>query len=210
MKRGKVLKLDFNFRSKKNKVLLSEDGIIEKHMNSSKAATIEANKLELLFNAKVRVPKVISNENNILKLEYIRGTTITDYIEDMELNTPDQKLLDYLSNNIVSWLIDFYNAVNHDKTGEIRGDVNFRNFIFDGTHCWGVDFEELVFGTKEQDIGRMLAFILSYHPPNTYIKNLLVEKLQNRAISELSINQSKILEWRDNELEAINIRRKNM
>jgi len=202
------LKSDFSFKSKKNKVILS-NGIVEKHMKSNVAATIEATKLKLLFNAGVRVPKVISQENNILKLEYVKGTTITDFIEYMEFNLKPSNLsqLEYLAECIISWLNDFYNAVNYNKTGEIRGDINLRNFIFDNIHCWGIDFEEQIFGTKEQDIGRMLAFILCYHPPNTYIKNLFVEKLLNKAIAELSLDQSKILKWRVHELEAINIRR---
>jgi len=206
MKRGKLLKSDF--KSKKNKVIFL-NGLIEKHMNSRDVAIIEADKLKLLFNAGVRVPKIISQENNILKLEYVKGATITDFIEHIEMEhnfNPDQ--IEHLINCLISWLNDFYNAVSHDKTGEIRGDVNFRNFIFDGIHCWGIDFEEQVFGTKEQDIGRMIAFILSYHPPNTYIKNLLVERLLDRAIAELTLNQSKIFQWCDNELEAIAIRRK--
>jgi len=200
--------LKLGFKSKKNKVVFS-NGLIEKHMNSSDVAIIEAEKLKLLHNAGVRVPEVISQEKNILRLKYVDGITITDLIEAMENNTFNQ--LECLINSLVSWLNDFYNAVGFNnangKTGEIRGDVNFRNFIFDGTHCWGIDFEEQIFGEKEQDIGRMIAFILSYHPPNTYIKNLFAQKLLDKAIVTFALDQAKIFRWRDDELKAIALRR---
>ena len=207
MKRGAGLKSDSKepFRSKRNKVIL-HNGMVEKHFTSAKNAAFEASMLERLYAAGARVPRLVTREKAVLKMEYISGETIPDFLTHMEY-CPDELTLYKAADNIIAWLGDFYCAVNTEKTGEIRGDVNGRNFIWDGGQCWGVDFEERATGTKEQDIGRLIAYVLSYDPPGTPVKNKLADRLLQNAVSKLGVDFKTVLQVRDREFIAMQARR---
>jgi RIO-like serine/threonine protein kinase len=129
---------------------------------------MEAAELKRLHEAGVRVPKLIACENNVIKMAYIHGETLPDFLCRME-NYPNDSELIKAADSIIKWLDIFYHAVDSSNTGENRGDVNGRNFFWDDGQFWGVDFEERSTGAKEQDIGRLVAFILSYNPPDVVV-----------------------------------------
>ena len=113
-----------------------------------------------------------------------------------------RQAMDY---DLSKWSV--FAASNSGQTGEIRGDVNGRNFIFDGSQCWGIDFEEKVYGTKEQDAGRLIAFVLTYDPPGTSLKSLLAESLLRHAVNMFAVNPKEVYHWRDLEFQAMRKRR---
>ncbi|MCL2517157.1 MAG: hypothetical protein FWF15_01215 [Oscillospiraceae bacterium] len=182
------------FYSKRNKVFL-RDNIVEKHFNTIESASFEAAMLEKLYAAKVRVPKFIAQENNVIKMSYIPGETIPDLLEH-EFDT--QKVAD----GIVKWFADFYRAEN------FRGDVNGRNFLWDGENIWGVDFEEEVFGVKEQDFGRLIAFILTYTSPHIHIKTEFADKMFRESVKTFNFDKNLINIYREQELNDMCERRK--
>jgi len=120
----------------------------------------------------------------VLKMQYIHGETLPNLIARLEKSSGLSNI-ETATSKIISWLRDFYNAVDIDKTGEIRGDINGRNFVFDDVCYWGVDFEEKVYSVKEKDIGRLIAFILTYDPLGTPIKAEFADKLMQLAIQVL-------------------------
>ena len=195
------------FKSKRNAVLL-RDGIVEKHFNSAEAAALEALALQNLQAAGLNVPKVYALDGSVLKMQYLAGETLPDLIERWE-GCSAAADIEAIAAAIIDWFAKFYNAVATDKTTEIRGDVNGRNFLFNAGHCWGVDFEEKVYGTKEQDIGRLIAFIVTYNPPGTQIKTQLASAVLHKAKQVLDIDEQEILRWRDSELLAMQQRRAN-
>ena len=194
-----------SFKSKRNKVFL-RGGIVEKHFASEKCALIESETLERLRVAGVRVPEICIKGATVLKMRYIPGKTLPDLIEHLE-NCRVASEPGELAGKLIGWLETFYSAVNTERTGEIRGDVNGRNFIFDDLDCWGVDFEETVYGAREQDIGRIAAFVLTYDPPGTELKYNLADTIMRKAEQILGIDMEEACRQRDMELEAISLRR---
>ena len=150
----------------------------------------------------------IKQKDCIIKMQYIPGTTIPDLLEHIE-NDYIENQLQKVADAIVYWLMDFYQAVKTKETGEIRGDVNGRNFIFDGEFIWGIDFEEKTNGEIEQDIGRLIAFILTYDPPGTPTKILFADKLMEKSGQILKADLAKVCLYRDTELAAMALRRQS-
>jgi len=185
------------------------DGVVKKHFATAEAAAFEAKELRTLHAMGVRVPEVYELDGAVLKMQYILGETLPDIIAHLENSTglPDLEAVADKAKKIIGWFYDFYKAVNTDETGEIRGDVNGRNFVFDGSYCWGVDFEEKSFGDKEKDIGRLIAFALTYEPPGTLVKAELADMLLKYAIVELGVLAEEVCHQRDLELEAMKRRR---
>jgi len=148
------------FISKRNQVFL-RDGLMVKRLAGPEQAVEEAENLFRLYQAGVSVPKVLKQLHNEIIMEYVPGETIPDFLERMEAER-DEALLRQTALRLFLWFKQFYEAVDYGRTGEIRGEVNGRNFIITENRVVSVDFEERAFGRAEQDIGRLLAFIRTY------------------------------------------------
>jgi RIO-like serine/threonine protein kinase len=156
------------FKSRRNRVWL-EDGRVHKLiLSGAEAARAEADILRRLSDAGVAVPRLFDINGDVLILEYIKGATLTEEIEREMLAG------EILAELIARWFADFYAVF----PGRIRGDVNCRNFIITpDARVYGVDFEDLQYGRKEADLGRMTAFILTYDPAYTDYKKKLAQSL---------------------------------
>ena len=141
------------FLSKRNEVAL-RDGLVYKRVQSHRAAALEASILRELRSRGVAVPGVLACRDTLLTLEYLPGEPLPDLIERgaYEPQTLAMALCD--------WFAGFYAAV---PSGEQRGDVNGRNFLYDGAKIYGLDFEERCYGPRAQDAGRLAAFLATYH-----------------------------------------------
>lgn len=177
---------------------------MEKHVASSEAAAQEAGTLERLHAAGLRVPYPVTQEGRVLKMPYLPGETLPELLARWEA-APEPAVREKTVKGIIGWLGDFYRAAG--ETGEIRGDVNGRNFLWDGASCWGMDFEERVFGVREQDIGGLIAFVLTYDPPGTPLKTAFAECLLRAAVDRLGIDPEVVFRYRDLELIAMRARR---
>lgn len=147
--------------SKRNAVFLIKTGsgcFIKKQYADTEALNREASALALLGAKGVSVPKVLHRSSNCCILEYLPGCT---YVELTEKCTKDHP------SALRDWFDDFYRAV----PGKIKGDVNLRNFLYSDGKCFGVDFEEpMACGEPETDIGRLLAYFITYDPAFTLAK----------------------------------------
>ena len=158
------------FISKRNQVFL-RDGLVVKRFASQEQAVEEAEILFRLYEAGVSVPRVFKQVHNEIIMEYVPGETIPDFLERMG-TVRDEVLLRQTAQRLFLWFKNFYAAVGYERTGEIRGEVNGRNFIIAENRVVSVDFEERAFGKAEQDIGRLLAFIRTYDLSNDKAKDL--------------------------------------
>lgn len=147
--------------SKRNRVLLVRfDGhpYIIKHYSDREGAKREAQTLELLYTNNTAVPKVLHRTESALVLEYLQGRIYADLTEEAG---------ERYAAALCEWFKCFYHAV----PGKLRGDVNLRNFIYREGTCYGLDFEDaLVKGGPETDLGRLLAYLMTYDPPMTPLK----------------------------------------
>ena len=138
------------FISKKNNVQLV-DGQVHKH---SPTALQEAAIVQQLHAAGVPVPQVISAEDCLLILELLPGQPLPDAIERG----------DYDPTQLAQALCDWFALFDAACPGMSRGDVNGRNFLYDGSKIYAVDFEEaLQSGSLACDCGRLAAFLATYN-----------------------------------------------
>ena len=191
------------FKSKQNRVYRCRDVVIKQHPGVE-GAVAEAVNLRRLREAGVLVPEVLERRGNELVLAYIPGETIPDFLARME-GTPRPGLMVEAADGLCTWFERFYRAVGYPKSGEIRGDVNGRNFILSptspsarrseqagGISVVGVDFQERAFGAAEQDIGRLLAYVRTYDPPHTQVKRLFARLLWQAVLERLNLSPMEI------------------
>jgi len=199
------------FKSRRNRVWRENDIVYKqimphpgKSFDPCQIAAFEADMLKKLYNNGVYVPKVISVENNLLAMEYIESVTLTDYIEAAETGA-EQIFSDVIVENLVNWFETFYAALQKD---DIRGDVNCRNFLIAlGGKIAGVDFETSYTGNRETDLGKLIAFILTYAPQHTSYKKYLTDILYRQFLSRFNLDPDLIEEEKNRELNDIMKRR---
>jgi len=114
---------------------------------------LEAQILRQLHAHGVPVPQVIEAQENLLILDFLPGQPLPDVIEHG----------DYCPVQLAHALYDWFAAFAQACPGLSRGDVNGRNFLYDGTQVFAVDFEEeLQPGSLADDCGRLAAFLATY------------------------------------------------
>jgi hypothetical protein len=156
------------FQSRRNKVCLihGQKGlVIRKEYRDLDALITEQRTLSLLRAQGIdSLPQVLWKEGRRLYLSYLPGENYADLAAAAE---GDAKVpLSAAMEVLCDWIFHF-SAV----TGCLRGDVNLRNFLYDGRVCRSVDFEEpLVSGPVEEDLGRILSYLFTYLPALTPVK----------------------------------------
>ena len=115
-----------------------------------------------------------------------------DLIDIWEQDAPSHAVVDAVSKSLVGWLASFYKTTDSTNTKAIRGDINGRNFIFDGKDIWGLDFEDECFGDPRDDIGLLLAFITTYNPANTPLKKLFAKEVASFSNKMLNLTAEDI------------------
>ncbi|HHX74365.1 MAG TPA: phosphotransferase [Firmicutes bacterium] len=203
--------------SKKNKVSLyrlqtAAEG--EKHWVVKRfAAAIrckkEAEILAVLATAGVAVPRLIFAADNYLILEYIPGRTLLAWLEETEGMKEGQQQTDHepVAEQLSDWLVSCYAALEQ-VYGEphILWDVQLRNFLL-ADRLYGLDFEECKRGRPETDIGRLFAFILTYHPPFTACKFDFVAALRASLVPRLPLSWQLVADEADREFTRMQKRR---
>lgn len=153
-------------------------------------------------------PKVYYFDNRYLVHEYIEGNTFLSYFEETEKNNSDCGI-------IIEPFLNLLRSIYGSSPGYILGDINFNNFIVQtGLSGSGeaytlsfIDFESTRKGEIEEDLGRIIAFALTYNPILTDWKYEFVRKIIGKAISILKADKMKMLLHLEKELEAMNERR---
>ncbi|MBP1925814.1 hypothetical protein J2Z76_001675 [Sedimentibacter acidaminivorans] len=196
--------------SKRNDVYRIIDGdkkyISKTFMNISDMRK-EEDFLILLKNQNINVPNIISKENNTLELEDLGDLTLLDWYEQIEVdNSCDYKNIII---KLCMWLKKFYDVTfNYYKKRIIISDVNFRNFIIKNGEIYGIDFEQSCEGKIESDLGKLVAYALTYNPIMTEWKLRFADELINMLEIELKVNKKLIIEEKEKELKKIIERRK--
>ncbi|MFY9523369.1 MAG: RIO1 family regulatory kinase/ATPase [Limnochordia bacterium] len=138
------------FFSRRNDVRL-EAGVVVKRSQDPLALEREAAALVELRQAGLAVPKLLGKNEHALFLEYIPGPVYADLVDFLDW---PQAL------ELARWL-----AEHHRLTGQLKGDLNLRNFLWTGKRCVGLDFEDPPLpGELAVDFGRAAAFAATYYP----------------------------------------------
>jgi len=170
-----------------------EQGVVVKRSQNEVALQREAAALEVLHRSGLPVPRLVDKEKNALYLEYIQGIVYADLVDG--ISRPQALALG-------RWL-----QAHHRLTGGLKGDVNLRNFLWTGTRCVGLDFEDPPFsGELEIDFGRAAAFAVTYRPAFTKRKARCLVMLLS-VFLDLGGRADRIRTGYLTELEAMNRRR---
>jgi hypothetical protein len=209
------------FYSKKNQVSLIRfvdimgrnwEWVVKKYNISQDSLNREVEILNTLYKEGLSVPRLIYRGDDYLIMEYVSGKTLLEFIEEKEMETQNNTIqFEVLKaiENLAHWLKKYYKIL--DKAygkNLIVGDVNFRNFIV-GDKIYGVDFENYRRGRVEEDIGKLCAFALTYNPPFTTWKCILVDSLKEIMSEILEVSIDAITIEMVKELDEI-IKRRNM
>ncbi len=188
------------FTSKKNKVYLEKNRIVKVFLSRDKLDK-EVNMYKKLENTSIKTPKLIFKGEDRISLEYINGDLVLDlFIKAEEENSYEVK---YLLKKLIDTLLEF-----NKITQEIFYDINLRNFLVFNNDIYIIDFEDTKTGYVEEDLGRFLAFILTYDPVFTKYKLEICKELEEYISSIGNIDFSLVLKCKEEELIRIKSRRR--
>lgn len=109
----------------------------------------------------VHLPEVFARAPGLLLMEYLPYPTLLEVLEEQERTSfapePWRALCRWLERV-------------HAAGKCVPGDGNLRNFLWDGTNLWGVDFEDYRPGTLREAAREIAAYILEYTPAGTAVK----------------------------------------
>jgi len=154
-------RIEGRFSSKRNRVWLMsgfKGEVCVLKVYSKPEAGVEARILSRLGAGGLRVPFVLDQGVNWLRLSYFPGRNLCELWEEAEAGGGDGKELLW---PLLDWLKQYHSL---DLGG--LNDLNWRNFILcnDGKVA-GLDFEEEGGGTLLEDLGQILAYAITYDPP---------------------------------------------
>jgi len=192
------------FISKRNEVFLRE-GLVYKKTKDPRAAALEASILRELRAGGAAVPEVLACRDGVLVMECLPGEPLPDVIERGGYD------VDMLAGALCDWFDGFYRAAVPSAptgtAGAVRGDVNGRNFLWDGERIYGVDFEERCFGPRARDAGRLAAFIETYRGCEPQRREALSRAFMRGFAEKFGCGMEEILDEREGELDAMRLRR---
>jgi tRNA A-37 threonylcarbamoyl transferase component Bud32 len=207
------------FVSKKNKVrlikTLLEDGgkqyfVVKEYSGPKNSIQREADILAGLNEMGVSAPRLYYRGERAIVMEYVSGSPLIDVMTDVEYIA--QESLDYINvkgiaSHLSRWLKSFYKAAAR-ITGEniILGDISLRNFLV-GYKLYGIDFEDCREGYIEEDMGRLLAFIVTYLPAFTPFKIKFAEEVYCAMEGQAHLDRDLVAAEVLKELDAIRERR---
>lgn len=202
------------FYSKKNEVSLYnfldfrgdiEKYVVKRYIRGNMAR--EKAVLEILSAGGGAVPKLQFAGEDYLVLQYLDGVTMLDWLEERDKEPPWP---DSVIRCVTQWALWFRHCYQllEKSCGQpmILGDVNWRNFIL-ADKIYGLDFEECREGKKEEDIGKLCAFALTYDPAYTHFKERMVAAIRDIFSEKLGLSSRDISMEMQKELAAIKKRR---
>lgn len=163
----KPFEIKKEYHSKKNTVVLilnDKDSFIVKvfHPSNRKSMQRETQILSVLP-SNINHPMIyqIDYENNLVKMEYINGENLCDFLHNTKISIDRKnKVIDQLAR----WFASFHQLYKSNKTVLLKGDAHIRNFIVSNEQIFGVDFEESKNGKTSIDIADCCASILLTSP----------------------------------------------
>ena len=195
------------YKSRRNDVRLvqtDEGRCVVKVFPEGEAFHRELQMYRLLQDGGLPCAAVLAAQENTLVLTQLPGRNLVDCLEEQEqTGRPVWNVWEKL----VEWLIAF-----HRHTGLVMTDVNLRNFLYDEktNMLYGVDFEECDVGSMAVCAARVAAFIRTYTPAHTALKQELSQYILNRFAQECGLEcdtlvreagrqEEKLLERRNNQ-----------
>lgn len=192
------------FASRRHRVVLERrDGaaVVRKTYADAEAARREQAAYERLVPLGIRVPVPLGRETPgggardgappDLVLPYVAGPTALALLEAQEAGAPDAPRDLSPWRALAAWCADF-----HQRSGLALGDPNLRNFLHEAsTGSWyGIDFEDCAAGDPADDIGALLAFVVTYDPARTPWKREVAAAIRDAYAERTGVPAEHLLE----------------
>ncbi len=173
------------FCSKRNQVYPAVyDGrpVVEKHFSQTEDWERESEMYHRL-SGRVSLPRIVVSRPGLLVTEHMPGLTLLDELERQEAEGFEPEPWERLT----EWL-----TACHRASGRLPEDGNLRNFLWQPEGgITGLDFECFQqYGAVKEYMPRLIAYVLSYGPAHTPVKEQTADYLMERlGISGESIKQ---------------------
>lgn len=185
---------------------INQQFILKDFGNNYERIQAELNGIKVFENIS---PKIYYSDSRYLVHEYIPGATFLSCFEDAEKTDSDP-------GELITHLIEFLKSAYDSAPGYVLGDINFNNFIIRENSQQDtctlpisfIDFESVKPGEIEEDLGRIIAFALTYDPPFTEWKQRFVEKFIDTTVMLMNLSEEKISSYKELEFSAMKYRRK--
>ena len=174
---------------------------------------------DILKGSDLNTPAIFYRKEALLVMEFLGDDTLLDYItaeeqESKRISLEDcsdpESLKDRYSPlaDACIYIHDF-NKTLQKRYGRsfVFNDMNLRNFLIPGNRMYRVDFEDCREGLIEEDIGKFVAFLLTYKPAFTYWKLCISECIKKYCTDILSLDKDRINLQMDKEFERMKKRR---
>lgn len=205
------------FDSKRNIVLLissdiAQDGYFVLKIFRGKDRYIRKKKeaffLGSLDRAKIEVPELVFDSSDYMILEYLGEKNLLDLLEVPQKGMSYLDLLGFFK-KALDIIFDFGSTYNKtQKRPYILYDINLRNFLIRGQALARIDFESCRTGLIEEDLGRFLAYLVTYYPIFDGIKKRLFKDLYRDIFSrKTQVKKDRLISEIKDELKSIRDRR---
>jgi len=152
---------------------------------------------KLLGNNGLKAPNIYYTGEDMVIMEFMGTRMLLDYIIQEENSVRDENISkhgDYLGQlpslkGTLNYIYDF-NKKLKVLTGKsyVLNDMNHRNFLLPkGTVC-RVDFEDCREGAVEEDMGKFIAFFLTYDPAFTAWKRSVSESIKAYCSNNMDVD----------------------
>jgi len=172
---------------------------------------------DLLGGDKLKVPGIYYSDREVMVMEYMGSRTLLDYIiqeEDFARDKDISGSKDYFGQlkhlaGAIRYIFGFNKRLKR-MTGKsyVLNDMNHRNFLIYGLEVCRVDLEECREGAVEEDIGKFIAFFLTYDPAFTEWKRSVAGSIKSFCRHRMDADISTIDREIKKELERMTVRRK--
>lgn len=156
-----------SFKSRQNRVELVSDSTgrdlsVIKQFSDTRHCRLETALLGQLYAFGIHVPAIYKTNSRFIRMAYIDGPTLCDYLNEQELaNAP---VADNIVLSLAEQLDMLYSSPPFHERHLIREDVNLRNCLVQNNQVYLIDFESAKPGRILSDISGMIAFYLTYDP----------------------------------------------
>ncbi|RPF48743.1 hypothetical protein EDD70_1567 [Hydrogenoanaerobacterium saccharovorans] len=129
----------------------------------------ETQAMQALCKHNIAVPTTLLIEEQSIVYEHINGKLLVDYLDMLEHDKHSDEVF-FIFDKLCQWLAECYTALESEYGCEmVLGDAHLRNFIY-SDKIYGIDFECVKEGKKEEDIADLAVFTLVYSPMCTQQK----------------------------------------
>lgn len=182
----------------------SQQDVVLKIFSQKQRMDRELEVKDILKKYRMKTPDVLNVFSSAVVYQMIDAPNVLSLLDwGEEANISPREVGKWLI-KICNYLLE-YNQV----TGLILGDSNLRNFLLFDNEIWGIDFEVSKRGGVEEDIGRLIAFIITYDPKFSKVKLCACRLLMNEIKQWPNLCISSVIHYYLLEISNICVRREN-